>query len=549
MNGKTRLLLASHNHRKGEKVKRMIALVTLMVAAAGWSGCQTVKKAPAVSAPPPDHATEQRLEADIRFLADDLLEGRAPGRGLDVAALYLANKMRAVGWRPGNGASYLQPYELSTFSNTETKRVVRINGVELNKSEFILMTIGNPSDVEGRFNLVYAGYGIVSPERGRDDLAGFDVKGKGVVTLFGAPWKLDPNGIHDCDRAVGRALQLGIRGAQVMIYVSPELDSPKDAPASPEIAMMRDMEPMPGNFLPDVSGRAVFPVAPAWLFLKPAAFNRVLASSCGGTFAELSSALATGQPTRPRAVAATVEIGLRAKPVSMKVANVVAKLPGSDPSLSKEWIVLSAHYDHLGMIEAPPRADRIFNGADDNASGVAAVLEITRRLTAGPPLKRSVLALFLSGEEAGLLGSGYYSFHPLVPTAEVVANINLDMVGRSDGSVELISAGSSDLFAAASESSRGLGIQVVPDRNPQKRLIYFVDSYHFARQGVPSLEVFTAMHADYHRPSDEADKIRFDHLAVIVEMTARLVGSYAAGAPRPRYERPAWFSTPEVPAP
>ncbi len=527
-------------------MKRAIALITIMAAAAGWSGCQTAHKA----RPNSDRTAERRLEADIRFLADDLLEGRAtPSRGLEVAGLYLVNELRAAGWRPGNSTSYLQPYEITTFSPLEAERVVRINGVTLAPGEYNLVTTGNPSDVQGRFDLVYGGYCIVSPERGRDDLAGFDLKGKGVVTLFGAPWPLDPNGIHDCDRAVGRAIQLGVRGANAMIYVSPEFDSPREAPASPEVALVRNLEAMPAAFLPGVPGRTVIPVVPAFLCLKPAAFNRVLAPSCGGTFAELTRGLAAGKPTQPHAIAATVDISLEAKTTAVKVANVVAMLPGSDPLLSKEWIVLSAHYDHIGTVEAAPGADRICNGADDNASGVAAVLEVARRLAAGPSPKRSVLVLFFSGEEAGLLGSGYYSFHPLVPPGEVVANINLDMVGRSDGSVEIIAAVSRDLFDAALDASINLGIQVVPDRNPQKRLLYFVDSYHFARLGVPSLEEFTAMHADYHQPSDEADKIRFDRLADIVEMTARLVGQYTGGAPRPRYERPAWFITPEKPPP
>jgi len=527
-------------------MKRAIALITIMAAASGWSGCKIAQK----SQPPSDRTAERRLEAAIRFLADDQLEGRAtPSRGLDVAALYLVNELRAAGLRPGNGTSYMQPYEIATFVPVETKRTVRINGIALEPGEFTLLPVGDPSDLQGRFDLVYAGYGISSPERGRDDLAGFDLKGKGVIALFGAPWKLDPNGVHDCDRAVGRALQLGIRGADAMIYVSPEFDSPSEAPASPEVALLRQIEAMPASFLPGVPGPTVWPLVRSCVFLKPRAFNRVLASACGGTFAELSRALESGKPTQPKPLEATLEIKIEAKTASGRVANIAAVLPGSDPLLSKEWIVLSAHYDHIGTVEAGPGADRICNGADDNASGVAAVLEVARRIMAGSTPKRSVLVLFFSGEEAGLLGSGYYSLHPLVPPADVVASINLDMVGRSDGTVETIAAVSSDLFTAASEASEGLGVHLVADRNPQKRLLYFVDSYHFARLGVPSLQASTALHADYHQPSDEADKIRFDRLAGIVEMTARLVSGYAGGAPRPRYERPAWFITPQTPVP
>jgi len=522
-------------------MRRLVALVVVTAAAVGWIGSANGGQ----DATSSRNATQRRLEANVRFLADDLLEGRAtPSRGLDMAALYLENELREAGWHPGSGASYFQPYEVDTFAPLEAKRVVRINGVELMPGEYNFSTSGSPSDAVGSFDLVYAGYGIVSPERRHDDLAGLDLKGKGVVTLFGAPWALDPSGIHDSDRAVGRGIQLGIRGANVLIYVSPEFDSPREAPASPEVALWRDSEAMPVSFLPGVSGRTVMPFVPASIVLRPAAFDRVLASTCGGTFDELSKALASGTPTEPRPIAATVAIEMQPKVAVGKVANVVATLPGSDPLLRKEWIVLSAHYDHVGTIEAPPGSDRICNGADDNASGVAAVLEIARRLAAGPTPKRSVLVLLLSGEEKGLLGSGYYSLHPLVPTAQVVANINLDMVGRSDGTVEVIAAVSSDLFRAASESSGASGIQVVADRHPEKHLLYFVDSYHFARLDVPAAELFTAMHADYHQPSDEAGKMRYDRLAAIVDVACRLVGHYAEGASRPRYQRPAWFMAP-----
>ena len=526
-------------------MKRPIVLLVLVTAAFGLAYSASAGEDLALS----PNAIQLRLEATIRFLADDLLEGRAtPSRGLEMAALYLANELRAAAWQPGNGMSYLQPYEISSFAPLEAKRVVRINGVELLPGEYLLTTLGNPSNLSGGIDLVYAGYGIISPERDRDDLAGLDPKGKAVIALFGAPWPLDPNGIHDCDRATGRGIQLGVRGANVLVYVSPEFDSPREAPASPEVAVWRDGEAMTAAFLPGVPGRMVMPFVPATLILKPAAFDRVLSSACGGTFAELSQALAAGKAVESHPIAATVSIEVQPKIVASKAANVVAILPGTDPLLSKDWIVLSAHYDHVGMIEAPPGADRICNGADDNASGVAAALEIARRLAAGPPVKRSVLVLFLSGEETGLLGSGYYSLHPIVPPGQIVANLNLDMVGRSDGTLEVIAAVSDDLFLAASEAGSGAGIEVVPDRHPEKHLLYFVDSYHFARLGVPAAELFTAIHADYHQPTDEVDKIRFDRLGQIVDVAGRLASRLADGAVRPRYHRPGWFITPESPA-
>jgi hypothetical protein len=497
------------------------------------------------SATPGEDSSVSRLEASVRFLADDLLEGRlTPSTGLDIAALYLENELRAVGWQPGNGESYLQPYEVGTYLPIATKRSVRINGQELRPDEYLLFA-GDPSRCNGRFPLVYAEYGIVAPERGCDDLRGADLRGKGTVALFGAPWPLSPDGLHDWDRVVGKSLQAGLRGASASIYVSPEFDSPKEIPASLEVDLCRQAEPLPVSFLTEAKGKRVFPFPAASLVLRPAAFDRVLAGACGGAYEELSRKLASDARGGPRAIDAVVEIEFEPKIVIGKAANVVAMLPGKDPELGKEWIVLSAHYDHLGLVAAGSDSDRVYNGADDNASGTAAVLEVARRLAAGQPLKRSVLILFTSGEEAGLLGACHYSLHPLVEPAQVVCNVNLDMVGRSDGTAFAIVPVSDDLFEAAVEASQDNGIRLLPDPYPAKRLVYFVDSYAFARAGIPAIEYFTAMHSDYHQASDEADKIDYSRLVGITGAAERLVARYAQGSPRPRYARPTWFVTPE----
>ena len=434
-------------------MKRPIVLLVLVTAAFGLAYSASAGEDLALS----PNAIQLRLEATIRFLADDLLEGRAtPSRGLDVAALYLANELRAAGWQPGNGESYLQLYEVGTYQPPETKRLVRINGEELRPDEYLLFT-SDPSRGNGRFPLVYAGYGVVAPERNRDDLKGIDLRGKGTVALFGAPWPLDPEGLHDWDRIVGKSLQASLRGTRVSIYVSPEFDSPKEKPASVEVDICRQWEPLPVSFLMEEAGKRVTPFVDASIVLRTSAFDRVLAQACGGTYAELTKKLASGVWDGPRTIDAVVEIEFQPKVATGNAANVVAILPGEDPELSREWIVLSAHYDHLGLVAVGSDSDRVYNGADDNASGCAAVLEVARRLAAGPPLRRSVLILFTSGEEPGLLGAFHYSLHPLVEPAQVVCDINLDMVGRSDGTAFAIAAVSSDLFEAAVKASEASG--------------------------------------------------------------------------------------------
>jgi Zn-dependent M28 family amino/carboxypeptidase len=169
---------------------------------------------------------------------------------------------------------------------------------------------------------------------------------------------------------------------------------------------------------------------------------------------------------------------------------------------------------------------------------------VARRLADAGPLKRSVMAVLLSGEDSGLLGSAYYAAHPLVPLDQTIVDINVDMVGRSDGTVQVRTPSSDALFERAVVSGEAAGISVIPDPVPSWRLLYFTDSYHFARFDVPVISTFTALHEDYHQPSDEVDKIRFGELERIVEMLTDLAAYYAGGAEKPAYERPEWFLTP-----
>jgi hypothetical protein len=495
----------------------------------------------------PDLGAQRRLEADVRFLADDLLEGRAtPSRGLDVAALYLANQMRAAGWEPAYGDSYFQTHTVARFAPEEAHYRVRLNGQELEPSDYVLFPQSfDPRRTPLRLDLVFAGHGVFLPEKDVDDYAGLDVAGKAVVALLGAPWPLDPAVIHAPDRAVGKDVSATVRGARLLVYVSEDFAA--ENPTSAEVAVLRHYAKAPVAFLPEADGRPSWAAGPS-LVLTPSAFDRTLAGVAGGRYVDLRQRLAAGARLG-RPLPATVEIVAEARLEERPAANVVAALRGSDPARRDEWIVLSAHYDHVGRVEVPEGEDGIFNGADDNASGTAAVLEVARRLGGGPRLSRSVLALLTAGEDMGLLGAAHYALHPLVPWRQVVANVNLDMVGRSRGSVIAIAPGSEEVFARAVSIGRDRGIEVRPDQTPLWRLIYFCDAYHFAWASVPVVTFFTELHADYHQPSDEADKIRYPELARIVSVIEGVVTHYVGDVPRPRFERPAWFLTPpESPA-
>lgn len=486
-----------------------------------------------------DDVSQKRVEATIRFLADDLLEGRGtPSRGLDISALYLANELREAGWEPANQGSYLQTYDLRTFSPQDTQYTISINGIQLEPEEYIFAPFAvDPTRTPLEYELVFAGHGIFAPEKAMDDFEGSDLNGKAVVSLRGAPWELIPHVMFSYDRVVGKMVHVTVRGGTLLVYVSHEFDPPSSA----EVNFLRGYSLMPQAYMPEFEGNPTCGLCPV-LILTHAAFDKVLGKLTGGTYEEWQGRLPQ-QKFEATELKTSLKIDIQTKTQENKASNVVAMFRGSDPSLKDEWIVLTAHYDHLGAMEVPAGQDGIWNGADDNASGTAGVLEIARRLKEGQPPRRSVLVIFTSGEELGLLGSAYYAKHPLVPMDQVIANINVDMIGRSQGALTALTTGGEDLFAQAAAIGEKKKITIKPDPFPTWRLIYFVDSYHFARFDIPFVEFFTDFHPDYHQPTDEIHHIRFAELGKIMEVMFELTNHYAQGGDKPKFQRPEWFLT------
>jgi hypothetical protein len=509
---------------------KAVIIVASAALVSSTSGCVTVQH------------PEGRVEADVRFLADDLLEGRVtPSRGLDVAALYLANQLRAAGWEPGNDGSYLQSFEVGVFDPAAAEYRVSINGFPISRDKYLLLLTGlRPEQTPVEFDLVFAGFGVSVPEQGVDDFEDLEVAGKAVVAFLGAPWDLDPHVIHAPDHGIGKAVQIAARNGAMLVYVSDEISDPPPATPSAEFGLIAAYANLPlAHLIEDPRTSAIPPI----LVIGPAEFDRVLAEAAGGTYEKLLARLAQGQAV-VKDLSASVRIEVDVETSRQSTSNVIGILPGTDAAIQAEWVILTAHYDHIGVIPAPPGEDGIYNGADDNASGTAAVLEVARRLGTAGPMKRSVMVAFLSGEDMGLLGSAYYAAHPLVPLGQTVVDINVDMVGRSEGTAQALAPGCDALFEKAVELGEAAGLTIIPDQQPTWRLNYFFDSYHFARNDVPLISIFTALHEDYHQPSDEADKIRFHELEKIVEMLTDLAAVYSGGAEKPEYQRPEWFLTP-----
>lgn len=460
-------------------------------------------------------AMERRLQADVAFLAADELEGRGtPSRGLDLAALYLETQLRAAGVEPAVSGSYRQTYRLGSYLPAEATVSVTVNGRRLDPADYLFLNFGRDPD-RGPISLVAveAGTGVVAEERDVNELAELALAGKAVVARKGAPWPLDPEAVFGPERAIGKVMAATVRGAEMLVYLSEELDRADEA----ECRFFAEMRQAPVAFLrPAVPGHASA--------LSPILVVRPKAAS-----------IKTGD---------RIEVRIRARVEEGRAANVLGLIRGTDPALGGEWVVFSAHYDHVGFRPAREGEDGVWNGADDNASGTAAVLEIARE-AARRPGKRSVLVFFTSGEDRGILGSAWYAAAPVVPMDRIAVQFNLDMIGRSDGRVQAIAPLAPSLYEEAVAAGRRYGLEVVPDQQPSWRVIYLTDLYHFARSGVPGIFFFTGTHPDYHQVTDTADKIRYAELARITALAGQISRAYMDGAPRPRYERPAWFVTPE----
>lgn len=460
-----------------------------------------------------DRAALQRLRADIQFLAADELEGRGtPSRGLDVAAVYLESGLAAAGVEPAFSTTFRQGYSIGSYSPAKAQVVVSIDGRRVRPQDYVFFNFGHdPEKGPLRLPLVRVGNGIVDDEKNINDLANVDVEGKAAVALKGAPWPLDATAVFGPDRALGKLMAATARGAEMLVYLTNDLDTGEDA----EARVYHEMRDVDVGFVrnQDLSyAPAVHPL----LFLR-----------------------ATVMPQN----AARIEIAVDAATQEKKAANVLGLVRGTDRTLRGEYIVVTAHYDHIGLHSLPKDQDGIWNGADDNASGTAAVLELARRI-AREPGKRSVLLFFTSGEERGLLGSAVYGSRPVVPMEKVALQLNLDMIGRSHGQLQAIAPHSPALFKEAVAVARNHGITVVRDAQPSWRLINLTDTYYFARRNVPGLFFFTGIHSDYHQPSDTAERIRYDELARITSVAWQILRDYADGKQKPSFERPVWFGAP-----
>lgn len=462
------------------------------------------------------------LLAHIKTLSSDEFEGRGPGTpGEERTVEYLTGRFQALGLKPGNpDGSFVQKVPLVGFQATAVTGDFAVGGKTIDLKfldNFVAVSRRMTPEVKVRDSeVVFVGYGVVAPEYGWDDYKGIDVKGKTIVMLVNDPAVPDPKDPSQLDRAVFKGKAMTYYGRWTYKY---EIASEKGAAAA---ILVHETGPAgyPFEVVKGSWGRENFDLprdvdAPqrvaveGWIALETA---EQLCAAGGHDFRALKKA-AAGRDFKPVSLGAAARFDIKNKLRDVQSQNVVAKVEGSDPRLKDEFIVYTAHWDHLGR-DPSLSGDQIFNGAADNASGAAALLEIAQAFTQARPPKRSILFLAVTAEEKGLLGAKYYAEHPLYPLERTLANINMDVLnlwGRTRD-VNSIGLGLSTLDELLASAAQRQGRVVTPDVEPEKGFFYRSDHFEFAKQGVPALDPkagvdFVDRPADYgRRKRDEYTK-------------------------------------------
>jgi hypothetical protein len=472
----------------------------------------------------PETLLQARLEAHIRFLADDLLRGRQPGTdGYDIAAAYVASQFRQMGLQPaGTDGSYLQPVPLRRAwldQESVTLKLVRKNDSrtfhyveEFYRGASLAHT---ESTVEAE--MVFAGYGIDAPLLDYSDFEGIDLAGKVAVILTGQP--LDFPSEEGAHFASGREIMKNLAGRGAVGAI--RIHTPR---AEQRFAWERveSMAGTPAMGWLDQDGEvfAAFPSMQGGVMLhSPAA--EILFDGAEFSLAELLAKDEAGEPLPTFALPGEILMRQASRHEPISSPNVAGYLPGSDPLLNADFMIYTAHLDHLGELHGD-HDDAINNGALDNASGISVMLETARLFTQQEAPRRSVLFLAVTAEEKGLVGSEYFAHNPTVPAANMAAVVNLDMplLLYDFGDVIAFGAEHSTLGDTVRLAAEQAGVALTPDPFPEQNIFVRSDHYRFVQQGVPSVFLVTGttsmdgetdtraifegfLQKHYHTPSDD----------------------------------------------
>jgi len=491
---------------------------------------------PAVWADSNSQFTAQEFLDPIKYLASDQLKGRGDGTPeLDKAASYIAHHFHKFGLNPGgDNGTYLQHFTLVVGAKLGRKNSLHYQqGTKTEtlqvRQSFIPLSFSANSSIDAP--LVFAGYGITAPEYHYDDYTHLDVAGKIVIVLRHEPQEDDDKSafagkqLTSHAEIANKAINARNHGAVGMIIVRDvgnHPDEPDDLFKLGEVSGPQEMS------IPLVQVKAE--VVDQWI------------KSSDQTLDELRRAIDRDLSNHSFALDFSTKVAIKVdvERIRRQVANVVGELPGSDPKLAAQYIVVGAHYDHLGLGAhnslAPRQIGQIHHGADDNASGAAGVLELADALAHSPQRpRRSTVFICFAGEELGLLGSNYYASQPTYPLKQTIAMLNMDMIGRVT---------KNKLYVSGTGTSPGFQ-QLVQDANkPVNFEIAYSNSGYgasdqtsFAVKEIPVLFFFSGLHSDYHKPSDTWDKIDAAAGARVIELVANVVSGLDALNDRPQYVR------------
>ncbi len=529
-----------------------------LFAAAPAALAQTAAQNAVINAELP--ADQAALKSHVMFLASDAMKGREAGSPeFDIAAQYVASQFYAAGLKPaGDEGGYLQKVPLVSYKLDGQGSMAFTR-----KGAAVALTLGqdyivgaNPETPNYTVTapVVFVGYGIVG--QGRDDYKGVNAKGKIVAFFSGAPESFPGEiGAHFSNPA-SKAEIAAKHGA--VGYIT--LESPRTAKTRP-FAFYAGYAGRSrftwGN--PDGTGHIPAPDTPGLGMLSLAGAAKLFEGARRPWAAVAKAAEANDAVFKAEQLPVTVTVAVKTALTPVTSYNVAGMLPGSDPALGKEVVVLSAHLDHIGVGRADAKGDTINNGALDDAVGIASLIEEAKRFkAAGAAPRRSILFLAVTAEEKGLIGSDYFANHPVVPLGNIVADVNLDMpiITYKFQDIVVYGAGHSTLGPIVERAGKAIGVPLSDDPLPGENIFVRSDHYNFVRKGVPSVFLWPGaggpgraaiddfMKNHYHQPSDEVGQqpaIDWESGVRFVDVNYRIAREIADGDQRPLWNKGDFF--------
>lgn len=527
------------------------------------SACWAQTSLPKHLKKPLDKVSAEAIKNHIAYLADNRMKGRLPGTPeFDLAGQYVEAEFKKLGLEPaGENGTYRQKVVIRTAKTVPDQNRIHYHS----STQHLDLEYGKDFTVQADFNvannqieapLVFAGYGISAPKLNHDDYKGLDVKGKMVIVLSRVP-EGKFGSTETAHLATNRAkVDMAYKQGAVGVFVMPPptVGGPQGGSGS-----------VRGVVLPSgkAEGRGVNPYPSVKVVgtLTWAGLGKILGKP-GLSSRELAALLYN--PSEPVVIPGTARIQTGTVYEHLESFNVVGKIPGSDPVLKDEYVIHTAHLDHVG-IGRPVNGDSIYNGAHDNASGVASLLEIAKtyqNLKKERP-KRSVLIVMVTGEEMGLLGSTYFANNPTVPKEKIVADVNTDMPTILAPLLGVVPLGAehSTLMSTVQKAAGYLGLEVMQDHMPQEVRFVRSDQYSFVLQGIPALHIKYGLKTsdpnfnldglikdftqnNYHKPSDELNNsFNFEAGRTYVKLNFLISYLVATTAERPSWKPESIFAT------